>query len=256
MILASQILGSGVSTAFLHGFSQTAQSWSPVIEHLISHLQCTLLDAPGHRDTPDGRRTLSECGDDIAQSMPAGILVGYSMGARMALHAALQHPEKVTHLVLVSGTAGIADNAEREQRIASDTELAARIERIGVPAFIDEWLALPMFSGLTPTTSQREERLRNTAIGLADSLRYAGTGTQHPLWDALHTLRMPVLIIAGEKDAKFVGLAQRLHELIDSSTLAIVPESGHSVHLEATSAFIEIFLKWLYDNKAIVNPAP
>jgi 2-succinyl-6-hydroxy-2,4-cyclohexadiene-1-carboxylate synthase len=188
--------------------------------------------------------------------MPAGILVGYSMGARMALHAALQHPEKVTHLVLVSGTAGIADNAEREQRIASDTELAARIERIGVPAFIDEWLALPMFSGLTPTTSQREERLRNTATGLADSLRYAGTGTQLSLWDQLSTLRMPVLIIAGEKDAKFVRLAQRMHELIDSSTLAIVPESGHSVHLEATATFTEIFLKWLYDNKAIVNPAP
>jgi 2-succinyl-6-hydroxy-2,4-cyclohexadiene-1-carboxylate synthase len=256
MILSSQTLGSGVSATFLHGFTQTALSWLPVAEHLTSDLSCNLLDAPGHGNTPDGRRTLSQCGDDIAQCMPTGILVGYSMGARMALHAAIQHPEKVTHLVLVSGTAGIANDAEREQRVASDTELASRIESIGVPAFIDEWLALPMFGGLTTATSHREERLRNTATGLADSLRYAGTGTQVPLWDALPTLRIPVLIIAGEKDAKFVQLAQRMHELIDSSALALVPESGHSVHLEATSAFVEILLTWLYDNKAIVNPAP
>lgn len=256
MILASQTLGSGVSATFLHGFTQTAQSWAPVVEQLIEYLRCTAIDAPGHGDTPDGRRTLSQCGDDIAQSMPTGILVGYSMGARMALHAALQHPEKVTHLVLVSGTAGIDEKAERQQRVVSDTDLASRIESIGVSTFIDEWLALPMFSGLTPEESQRTERLRNTAAGLADSLRYAGTGTQHPLWDALPTLRMPVLIIAGENDAKFVQTAQRMHELIDSSTLAIVPESGHSVHLEATSVFVEILLKWLYDNNAIVNPTP
>jgi len=256
MILANQTLGSGVPATFLHGFTQTAQSWAPITEHLTSYLRCTLLDAPGHGSTSDGRRTLSECGDDIAQSMPAGILVGYSMGARMALHTAVQHPEKVTHLVLVSGTAGITDDRERQQRVISDTDLASRIESIGVSAFIDEWLALPIFSGLTPATSQREERLRNTAVGLADSLRYAGTGTQHPLWDKLSTLRMPVLVIAGEKDAKFVQLAQRMHELIGSSTLAIVPESGHSVHLEATSAFVEIFLNWLYDNNAIVKPAP
>ena len=256
MILSGQTLGSGVSATFLHGFTQTALSWSPFIEHLTSYLSCNLLDAPGHGNTPDGRRTLSQCGDDIAQCMPTGILVGYSMGARMALHAALQHPETVTHLVLVSGTAGIEDETERQQRVASDTELASRIESIGVSTFIDEWLALPMFNGLTPATSQREERLRNTAIGLADSLRYAGTGTQVPLWDALPTLRMPVLIVAGGKDEKFAQLAQRMHELIDSSTLALVPESGHSVHLEATTSFVEILLTWLYDNKAIVKPAP
>lgn len=256
MKLSGQTCGSGPSATFLHGFTQTSQSWMPVIELLDQHLTCTLLDAPGHGKNPQGQRTLSDCGEDIAQTMSKGVLVGYSMGARMALHTALQHPEKVTHLVLVSGTAGITDDTERQQRVQSDTALAERIESIGVPAFVDEWLSLPMFSGLTPEKAQREERLRNTALGLADSLRFAGTGTQHPLWDVLATLGMPVLIIAGEKDAKFVELAQRMHELIESSTLVIVPESGHSVHLEATSAFVEIFLTWLYDNKAIVKPAP
>lgn len=256
MKLLGQTFGAGPPATFLHGFTQTSKSWMPVIELLDQHLSCTLFDAPGHGKNTQGQRTLSECGDDIALSMNKGILVGYSMGARMALHTALQHPEQVTHLVLVSGTAGIDDEAERQQRVKNDTELAARIELIGVPSFIDEWLALPMFSGLTPEKSQREERLRNTAVGLADSLRFAGTGMQHPLWDVLPTLRIPVLIIAGKEDAKFAQLAQRMHELIDSSTVAIVPESGHSVHLEATPVFVEILLTWLYDKKAIAKPAP
>lgn len=256
MKLSGQTFGSGPSATFLHGFTQTSQSWMPVIELLEQRFTCTLLDAPGHGKNPQGQRTLSECGDDIAQTMSKGILVGYSMGARMALHTALQHPEKVTHLVLVSGTAGIADDSERQQRVQSDRALAERIESIGVAAFIDEWLALPMFRGLTNENSQREERLRNTAVGLADSLRFAGTGTQQPLWNVLPTLGMPVLIIAGREDAKFVDLAQRMHDLIEKSTLVIVPESGHSVHLEATSVFVEIFLTWLYDNKAIAKPAP
>jgi 2-succinyl-6-hydroxy-2,4-cyclohexadiene-1-carboxylate synthase len=256
MILSGRSFGSGPSATFIHGFTQTSQSWETVATHLSAQLHCTLLDAPGHGQSVNGDRTLSQCGDDIAHSMPAGILVGYSMGARMALHTALQHPEHVTHLVLVSGTAGITSDPERKQRIDSDTAMASRIEAIGVPAFINEWLALPMFSGLTAETSQRAQRLTNTARGLADSLRYAGTGTQVPLWDQLGELRIPVLLIAGEKDTKFVTLSQQMHERIATSTLAIIKNAGHSVHLEATSDFVQRVAEWLYDNNAIAKPAP
>jgi len=256
MTLSGRSFGSGPSATFIHGFTQTSQSWDLVTSYLSEQLHCTLLDAPGHGQSVNGVRTVSECGDDIATSMPKGILVGYSMGARMALHTALQHPEHVTHLVLVSGTAGITNDAERQQRITSDTEMASRIETIGVPAFIDEWLALPMFSGLTAETSQRTQRLTNTARGLADSLRYAGTGTQTPLWERLNELRIPVLLIAGENDTKFVAVSQQMHERIATSTLVVIQNAGHSVHLEATSEFVQNVTSWLYDNNAIAKPAP
>jgi 2-succinyl-6-hydroxy-2,4-cyclohexadiene-1-carboxylate synthase len=113
-----------------------------------------------------------------------------------------------------------------------------------------------MFSGLTAETSQRAQRLTNTARGLADSLRYAGTGTQVPLWDQLGELRIPVLLVAGEKDTKFVTLSQQMHERIATSTLAIIKNAGHSVHLEATSDFVQRVAEWLYDNNAIAKPAP
>jgi 2-succinyl-6-hydroxy-2,4-cyclohexadiene-1-carboxylate synthase len=190
------------------------------------------LDAPGHGTNKNGARSLPQCADVIAQEMKPGILVGYSMGARIALHVALQHPRMVSQLVLISGTPGLTTDSEREARQKSDNELADRIEEIGTDAFIDEWLALPIFSGLSTETNQRSDRLRNTAKGLSDSLRFAGTGTQESQWPNLHQLSMPVHLIVGELDEKFTAIAREMKPLISMSELTVVGNAGHTVHLE------------------------
>lgn len=247
MILGHRVEGAGHPVTFLHGFTQTGSSWMPVVSRLDG-IAATMIDAPGHGASPDGTRTLWQCADDIARTVSPGALVGYSMGARMALHTALAHPALVTALVLVSGTAGIEDDNERAGRRASDDALADRIEMIGVPAFIDEWLANPMFAGLTAETAMRTERLSNTARGLADSLRHAGTGTQDNLWPRLAELRMPVLIVAGADDAKFTAIAERMNGLISGSSLSVIPAAGHTVHLEATDSFVGVLQEWLVTN--------
>lgn len=190
------------------------------------------LDAPGHGNNTNGARSLSQSADDIVTAMQPGILIGYSMGARMALHVALRQPQMVSQLVLISGTPGLVTQAERSARLQSDNELADHIEKIGTPAFIDEWLALPIFSGLSDQTNQRNDRIRNTAKGLADSLRFAGTGTQEPQWPNLHQLSMPVLLMVGELDVKFTTIAKDMQPLLQSSEMKVVPNVGHTVHLE------------------------
>jgi 2-succinyl-6-hydroxy-2,4-cyclohexadiene-1-carboxylate synthase len=217
---------------FLHGFTQTGTSWAPVLDQLTTPLVSSCPDAPGHGRNPNGKRSLSQYASDIASTMEPGILVGYSMGARMALHLALEHPSRVTTLILISGTPGLRTETERTTRRDSDNELADHIEQVGTETFIDEWLALPMFSGLTSTTNGRSERLGNTANGLADSLRYAGTGTQLSLWNDITQLQMPVHLITGQHDKKFKDIARQMNDIIPSSTLNIVPDVGHTVHLE------------------------
>ena len=217
---------------FLHGFTQTGKSWSPVLNLLKAEYTSQCLDAPGHGTNLDGERSLPQCADDIAAVMQPGILVGYSMGARMALHVALQHPKMVSQLVLISGTPGLQTASEREARRNSDSDLADRIEQIGTTAFIDEWLALPIFAGLTGSTNQRDDRLRNSAKGLADSLRHAGTGTQESQWPHVHRLPMPVHLIVGETDAKFTAIANDMMPLLQSGKTTVVPNVGHTVHLE------------------------
>ena len=198
------------------------------------------LDAPGHGNNDNGARSLQQSADDIAAAMQPGILIGYSMGARMAHHVALQRPQMISQLVLISGTPGLATQAERSARLQSDNELADHIEKIGTSSFIDEWLALPIFSGLTDQTNQRNDRIRNTAKGLADSLRFAGTGTQEPQWPNLHQLSMPVHLIVGELDVKFTTIAKDMQPLLQSSELKVVSNVGHTVHLEdpATTGLI------------------
>lgn len=245
MTLASETSGHGPALCFVHGFTQTRASWQPVISHLSHSYSCTAVDAPGHGESVNGCLTLTECGNEIAAVMTPGTLIGYSMGARMALHAALQHPEKVRRLVLISGTAGIDDVEERTLRVCNDEKLAEHIRDVGLATFIDEWLGNPMFSGLDREKAQINERLRNTPEGLADSLRFAGTGTQDPLWDRLAELSIPVLIITGAEDKKFADLGMRLHQGIATSTLKVVNGAGHTVHLEQTEQCVEILQSWL-----------
>jgi 2-succinyl-6-hydroxy-2,4-cyclohexadiene-1-carboxylate synthase len=147
--------------------------------------------------------------------------------------------------VLIGATAGIEDPAERHSRRDADERLADHIEEVGVPTFVDEWLTNPLFAGLTEHTALRSDRLRNTATGLAASLRATGTGTQTPLWDRLGDIECPVLVLVGEHDAKFTDLGRRLVDGLRAADLVIVPGAGHSVHLEQPEATAAAIATWI-----------
>ena len=229
----------------IHGFTQTAACWAPIDEALADH-QVVALDAPGHGTSSAQRLDLADGARALAERGGRGTYLGYSMGGRFSLHAALARPDLVERLILVSATAGIDDESERDARRAADDALAEHLLAVGVPTFVDEWLALPLFAGLPPERAHRRARLANTADGLASSLRLAGTGTQAPLWGRLGELAMPVLVVAGADDPKYLALAERLTAGIGSSAeLAVVARAGHTVHLEQPAAFLAVLEPWL-----------
>lgn len=235
-------------TVFAHGFTQTGRSWHRVIElagERLGSLHAIAPDLPGHGDAAELRGDLWQCADALASVGGQAAYVGYSMGGRIALHTALRHPDAVERLVLIGATAGIDDEGERSARRTSDNQLADHIIRRSVPAFIDEWLDKPLFAGLSDETAMREDRLRNTASGLASSLRLAGTGTQEPLWDRLTEIECPVLVLVGEEDTKFTALGRRLVDGVTDGRLVIVPGSGHSVHLERPDATVDALVDFL-----------
>lgn len=232
-----------------HGFTQSARSWATFQQLLESRLPgatTTAVDLPGHGDAEAPADVdLWSSADLLADQGGPGVYVGYSMGGRVALHTTLTHPDVVEGLVLIGATAGIDDPDERAARRAADERLADHIEDVGVTAFIDEWLANPLFAGLTEATALRADRLRNTATGLAASLRATGTGTQTPLWDRLDEIECPVLVLVGEHDAKFTDLGRRLVDGLPRADLVVVPGAGHSVHLEQPDATVEAIAAWL-----------
>ena len=200
-------------------------------------------DLPGHGDAAHRRPATIEACVAYLRGLhhERYVLCGYSMGGRVALHAALTLPHRVQRLVLVSITPGIADAHERERRREEDEALARRIEAIGTEAFAQEWARHPLFAHQPRGVQElaRADRLRTPPEGLAASLRGMGTGAMAPVWERLGELAMPVTIVAGERDEKFREIAERMAERVPTARLVILPGVGHAAHLEDPSAVAE-----------------
>ena len=203
-------------------------------------------DLPGHGANGDRALTLIETADAIAQSLPAPVdLGGYSLGARVALHLALRHPEKVRSLTLLGVSLGIESPEGRAARRQRDEDLARRLEVQGPAEFLVHWLAQPLFSGPALDPAERDRRLENSAAGLASSLRLSGTGTQEWLAPQLAMLTMPTLALAGVRDLRFLVHAQRIADLAPHARFALVPGANHPAHLHQpvlTAGLVQRFL--------------
>nr|MBA2624375.1 alpha/beta fold hydrolase [Acidimicrobiia bacterium] len=147
--------------------------------------------------------------------------------------------------VLVGGTAGIEDREERARRRTADEDRARHVEVVGVDAFLEAWLALPLLAGIPPEGQCREARRANTAAGLASSLRLAGQGAVRPMWDRLGGVRVPVLVVAGARDPAYAALGERLVSALPNASLALVPDAGHAAHLEQPDGFLAVLRPWL-----------
>lgn len=257
--------GAGEPLVLLHGFTGCAANWRPLLPRLAERHRVIAIDLPGHghSDAPAtvARYKMPRVAADLVELLtrraaaPAHWL-GYSMGGRLALYMAVRQSSVVRSLTLVSATAGLASAAERQARRAADEALAARIERDGVAAFVAEWEQNPLFAGLARLPEQaratlHEQRLGNSPLGLANILRGMGAGAQPSLWSRLAAVAAPALLIAGQQDAKFVALNQRLAATLPNATLRLIPNAGHVVQMEQPEAFLVAaaeFLERLYEN--------
>jgi 2-succinyl-6-hydroxy-2,4-cyclohexadiene-1-carboxylate synthase len=228
------------TVVLLHGFTQTRQSWRRTIAALGGRYRALAPDLPGHGLAAERRpASFAACTAYVrALGGERFTLVGYSMGGRIALNAALALPGSVERLVLVGASPGIADAAEREQRRLADEALAARIPSIGIEAFAREWGGQELFAGQPErvAAAAHADRLRNTADGLAAALRGLGTGVMPPLWDRLGALATPVTLVVGERDAKFRAIAERMAPTIPRCRIVIVAGAGHAAQLEEPGA--------------------
>jgi 2-succinyl-6-hydroxy-2,4-cyclohexadiene-1-carboxylate synthase len=225
----------------LHGFGGTHRAWDPVLPELDRERYRPLVpDLRGH-GTKSGDRpvTFAGCVSDVLAAAPARFaLCGYSFGGRVAQHVALAAPERVTRLVLVSTTAGIEDPAARAARREEDERFAADLERMTIEEYADRWQALPLFAG-TPRAAGawwRQDLLRNDPVALAAALRGIGGGAMEPLWDRLGELTMPVTIVVGSRDEKFVAWAEKYRSLLPQAEVTVVDGAGHGLPREAPAA--------------------
>lgn len=248
------------SIILLHGFTGSHSTWDRLSKKLVGeHYFLVLPDLPGHGRSAD---TSGMSIDQISDSLIAILddlkitkasILGYSMGARIALNLAIRYPGRARSLILESGTPGIRDDAERQKRRLDDGFLAEDIKRRGLNWFVDYWENLGMFASqksLDERTRQmiRNERLTNSPIGLASSLEASGAGVMLPMWSKLGEVLVPVLLLVGEKDEKYVSIAKEMkRELSGKSSLFVIRNSGHAPHIENYLEFEKVVANFLQE---------
>lgn len=251
-----EIRGKGEPVVLLHGFTGRSETWFGFVSEWQQEFQVITIDLPGHGKTTHSRPvTMEECCSDLVSlfnhlALEKVHVIGYSMGGRTALSLAMLYPEKLCSLTLESASPGLSNEQERMDRRNRDAQLAKRLERHGIEAFVGFWENLPLFETqqkLPNETKQkvRDERLNQSAEGLAMSLLSMGTGQQPSWWGRLSELKLPVLLLAGKYDAKFIGINKLMVKHMQQASLRLIENAGHAIHVEQPQIFGKIVIGFL-----------
>ena len=238
----------------LHGFTGAPSVWDRVLDRGPAGREVERPWMIGHGPEPVTSPTTWE--EEIARLASriegrfggASVdVVGYSMGARLAVGLVVARPELVASTTWIGGSPGIADPEERRARRRLDEERARGLEREGLDAFVDDWGRLELFATqmeLPPGLREEHDRRRRAhrAAGLAHALRVVGTGSMPDLWARLPDVRCPVDLVAGERDPRFVALARRMARELPEARVHVVAGSGHDVVLEAPGPLASILV--------------
>ncbi len=245
--------GTGLPLLLVHGFTGSSEAWGEeLLDELASEFRLLAVDLIGHgcsdRPHEPKRYALASQVRDLcalldSRGVERAVWLGYSMGGRIALGAALLCPQRIRGLVLESASAGLDSDGERRARIAHDETLARRLEDDGLEKFVAYWMGFPLFAtqaklGPAALERERERRLRNDPAALAASLRGMGTGVQPSFWKRLHDVRAPALVLAGSEDEKFCALARRMAARLPQAQLELIPGAGHAPHLEQPETYL------------------
>jgi 2-succinyl-6-hydroxy-2,4-cyclohexadiene-1-carboxylate synthase len=233
-----------VQYLLLHGFTGTPES-----------LQ--MLEAPpgsvapvlgGHLQQPvwGGFEAELERLAALAEDRPG--LFGYSLGGRFALGLLARYPRRFRQAVIVSSQAGLGSDAERATRREADQRFIRLLREQGLEAFVDAWQKLPLWATQAHLPeavrmAQRAQRLRHSAVGLAQSLLHHGLGEMPDYRELLRRVETRVELVVGERDEKFVRLAQELSTVLPHARLTIVPGAGHNLVLESPATLSQLLLK-------------
>ena len=246
---------------FLHGFLGSKADWNPTINTLKNDFCCLAVDLPGHGATTvaddslyrieNVALALTELVGELGLSQPQA--VGYSMGGRLALYLAVNHADSFRGFVIESASPGLKTAEERQARVEHDEALAQKLMSVNLADFVTDWYNQPIFETLRndPRLLEKTVKLRsaNNPAGLARSLRHMGTGTQPSLWERLHAIAQPLLLLAGELDTKYTAIQRELADLCPAAQMRIISNCGHNLHLERPAEYIETIKPFLLQNR-------
>lgn len=238
----------------LHGFMGNCQDFQEVVSVLAERFFCLAVDLPGHGKTevigPEECYNIANTAQALIQlldrlAIEKCYLLGYSMGGRLALYLTLHFPSRFQKVILESASPGLKMQEARLQRLKTDLLLAQKLETGDFKEFLLNWYNQPLFQSLKtqPKFDELiERRLQNRPVELAKSLRNLGTGNQPSLWESLANNHIPILLLVGAYDRKFIAINQEMIALSQKIQLNIISNSGHNVHWENPKDYLNAMI--------------
>lgn len=231
----------GATLVFVHGFMGGPTDFGPIIDRLGARFRCVCVELAGHGDLglPGHSLTLKGLADalceDVLKPLPDPTLIGYSMGGRLALQCALDHPESLANLVLISTSPGIEDRQARRTRRAQDARRAERI-RHEFSTFLDDWYRLTIFGNLRRSVgfeAMVARRSQQDPAAIARVITDLSPGCQPSNWPrlgALMTGAPSTTWLVGAEDPKYSRLGEVL--AAQGHTVCVGADAAHALHIE------------------------
>ncbi|MFZ9882158.1 MAG: alpha/beta fold hydrolase, partial [Phycisphaerales bacterium] len=220
--------------ALLHGFLGSPADWADVLRALRPNIACDAL--PISSLDPASIGAAAEGLAAHLASRGCDLLVGYSMGGRIALELAATRPELVPRLLLLSSSPGIDNEAERARRRDEDDRRAAELLLDGLGAFADRWYAMPLFDALRAHPAFAEVRARRGAGDAAfwgRAIAAYSPGRTEPRWSALPALAPRTMLAVGALDERYAEVAARAQRIAPALRVETVAGAGHVLPIEA-----------------------
>ena len=246
----------------LHGFTGNSSDWTNFTQKFLDSFYSISIDILGHGRSSSPKMPDLYSEDSLVEQLHTIItslnlhnfvLLGYSMGGRLAISYAVKYPAKTKALILESSTPGIQDIAQRKERMLNDKKLAESILKNGIDSFVDYWMEIPLFQTLKHLPQETFDKIskqkkQNNPIGLANSLKGFSTGEMRNHWDDLNNLPDKTLLITGELDTKYTEIAKQIKTIKPAFNHQIIEKTGHNTHLENPEEFfilVDGFLRTL-----------
>jgi 2-succinyl-6-hydroxy-2,4-cyclohexadiene-1-carboxylate synthase len=239
------------SLLLLHGFMGSNVDFRPAIFTLAQYFHCICIDLPGHGQTLIADHDFVSTAEQILAIAPDNCyLLGYSLGGRLALYLALHYPDRWQKVILESASFGLPTAEMRQERQHQDSVIARKLRQpdLDFAAFIQNWYQQSVFTGINKHPDFPEliiSRSNNNPLALARSLEKMGLGQQPYLGELLKTNKIPLIILVGQQDTKFIEIGQQIANLCPKTELRIVSNCSHNIHFQRLDLWLEIIQEWI-----------
>lgn len=227
----------------LHGFLGLPSDWKEFnFESCSSHDLSNPAIAPNH----DGFWGWAKRFNQFTAPQN-DVLMGYSLGGRLALHALLDQPQKWKAAVLISANPGLQSIEQKDERLKADKQWAQRFIHEPWNHVLKAWNDQEVFKGKQFPLSRDEHQF--SRLHLSFLLTTFSLGLQEDLTSLIHQLNLPILWVCGQQDSKFCELAQKITFFHKQSKVKIVADTAHRVPWEKPLQFknlVQSFISEVY----------